>query len=75
MSNRPTVGIIGADGASSGQTHTLPAVFSSPIRPDIVQYESLNDDDLESWLRRGQDGSYRHGQEQETAVRCEREGW
>ncbi|KAK5938069.1 60S ribosomal protein L4B [Knufia obscura] len=37
MSNRPTVGIIGADGASSGQTHTLPAVFSAPIRPDIVQ--------------------------------------
>lgn len=38
MSNRPTVGIIGADGANSGETHSLPAVFSSPIRPDIVQY-------------------------------------
>lgn len=47
MSNRPTVGIIGADGASSGQTHTLPAVFSSPIRPDIVQYERRIDSDLE----------------------------
>ena len=39
MSSRPTVGIVGADGASSGETHTLPAVFSSPIRPDIVQYD------------------------------------
>merc|ERR1711939_441135 len=37
MSSRPTVGILGADGASSGETHPLPAVFSSPIRPDIVQ--------------------------------------
>ncbi|KAK5056780.1 hypothetical protein LTR84_012312 [Exophiala bonariae] len=37
MSNRPSVGIVGADGASSGKTLSLPAVFSSPIRPDIVQ--------------------------------------
>ncbi|KIV92311.1 hypothetical protein PV10_06763 [Exophiala mesophila] len=37
MSSRPTVGILGADGKSSGKTHTLPAVFSAPIRPDIVQ--------------------------------------
>ncbi|OAP64713.1 hypothetical protein AYL99_00685 [Fonsecaea erecta] len=37
MSNRPTVGIIGGDGSSTGETHPLPAVFSSPIRPDIVQ--------------------------------------
>merc|ERR1711981_1337372 len=37
MSSRPTVGILGADGASSGETLPLPAVFSSPIRPDIVQ--------------------------------------
>lgn len=40
MSNRPTVGILGGDGASTGDTHPLPAVFSSPIRPDIVQYET-----------------------------------
>lgn len=40
MSNRPTVGIVGADGASTGKTLSLPAVFSSPIRPDIVQYET-----------------------------------
>jgi len=40
MSNRPTVGILGADGASSGKTLSLPAVFSAPIRPDIVQYEN-----------------------------------
>merc|ERR1711939_576853 len=37
MASRPTVGILGADGASSGETLPLPAVFSSPIRPDIVQ--------------------------------------
>ncbi|KAJ9617028.1 60S ribosomal protein L4B [Cladophialophora chaetospira] len=37
MSTRPTVGVLGGDGASSGKTHPLPAVFSSPIRPDIVQ--------------------------------------
>merc|ERR1711939_1196881 len=37
MSSRPTVGILGADGASSGETLPLPAVFKSPIRPDIVQ--------------------------------------
>merc|ERR1712000_350237 len=37
MSSRPTVGILGADGASSGETLPLPAVFSAPIRPDIVQ--------------------------------------
>jgi len=39
MSNRPTVGIVGSDGKSSGDSHPLPAVFSAPIRPDIVQYE------------------------------------
>lgn len=39
MTSRPTVGILGGDGKSSGKTHTLPAVFSAPIRPDIVQYE------------------------------------
>ena len=41
MSGRPTVGILGGDGKASGSTHPLPAVFSAPIRPDIVQYESL----------------------------------
>lgn len=38
MSGRPTVGIVGGDGKASGSTHPLPAVFSAPIRPDIVQY-------------------------------------
>jgi large subunit ribosomal protein L4e len=38
MSGRPTVGIIGGDGKASGSTTPLPAVFSAPIRPDIVQY-------------------------------------
>ncbi|KAI5799856.1 ribosomal protein L4 domain-containing protein [Geopyxis carbonaria] len=37
MTSRPTVSIIGADGKASGSTCTLPAVFKSPIRPDIVQ--------------------------------------
>ncbi|TQS31679.1 hypothetical protein Golomagni_08032, partial [Golovinomyces magnicellulatus] len=37
MASRPTVSIIGKDGAPTGATHTIPAVFASPIRPDIVQ--------------------------------------
>ncbi|KAI0005186.1 60S ribosomal protein L4 [Xylariaceae sp. FL0662B] len=37
MASRPTVSIIGKDGSPSGATHTIPTVFSSPIRPDIVQ--------------------------------------
>jgi large subunit ribosomal protein L4e len=37
MSSRPTVTIHGADGAAGKDTHPIPAVFLSPIRPDIVQ--------------------------------------
>jgi large subunit ribosomal protein L4e len=37
MAERPTVSIIGGDGKPSGATHSIPTVFSSPIRPDIVQ--------------------------------------
>ncbi|GAP84129.1 putative 60S ribosomal protein L4-A [Rosellinia necatrix] len=37
MASRPTVTIIGKDGTPSGATHPIPAVFASPIRPDIVQ--------------------------------------
>ncbi|KAI9842490.1 MAG: hypothetical protein M1830_007799, partial [Pleopsidium flavum] len=37
MTTRPTVTIASADGSLSGSTHPLPAVFKSPIRPDIVQ--------------------------------------
>jgi len=37
MSSRPVVTIIGKDGSPSGATHTMPNVFLSPIRPDIVQ--------------------------------------
>ena len=37
--SRPTVTIIGADGAASQNTHPLPNVFKAPIRADIVQYE------------------------------------
>ncbi|KAK7935742.1 60S ribosomal protein L4 [Apiospora marii] len=35
--SRPTVTIIGKDGAPSGASHPMPTVFTSPIRPDIVQ--------------------------------------
>jgi hypothetical protein len=38
--SRPTVTIIGADGAASQNTHPLPNVFKAPIRADIVQYEN-----------------------------------
>jgi hypothetical protein len=38
MTSRPTVGIIGADGAATKKTIPLPSVFKAPIRPDIVQY-------------------------------------
>lgn len=38
MASRPTVTITTADGKPSGATQPLPAVFTSPIRPDIVQY-------------------------------------
>lgn len=41
MTTHPTVTIISADGSASGSTHPLPAVFKSPIRPDIVQYGNL----------------------------------
>ena len=37
MSSRPTVSIIGKGGRPSGESHPMPEVFSSPIRPDIVQ--------------------------------------
>ncbi|MCJ1397632.1 hypothetical protein MMC11_000828 [Xylographa trunciseda] len=37
MTSRPTVTIATAEGKASGKTHPLPAVFRSPIRPDIVQ--------------------------------------
>lgn len=39
MATRPTVTIANGDGTPSGHTHPLPAVFKSPIRPDIVQYD------------------------------------
>lgn len=38
MASRPTVSVASADGKPTGSTVPLPAVFSSPIRPDIVQY-------------------------------------
>lgn len=37
MASRPTVTILGADGKATQATHTMPAVFTAPIRPDIVQ--------------------------------------
>ncbi|KAI9751870.1 MAG: hypothetical protein M1815_000886 [Lichina confinis] len=38
MTTRPTVTVLSADGKPTGDTHTLPAVFKAPIRPDIVQF-------------------------------------
>ncbi|OJJ48959.1 hypothetical protein ASPZODRAFT_129302 [Penicilliopsis zonata CBS 506.65] len=38
MASRPTVSVATAEGKPSGATLTLPAVFLSPIRPDIVQH-------------------------------------
>lgn len=37
MTSRPTVNVFGVDGSQTGTTVTLPDVFVSPIRPDIVQ--------------------------------------
>ena len=42
MTTRPTVTIATVEGKPSGETHPLPAVFKSPIRPDIVQYVLLS---------------------------------
>ncbi|KAL4977101.1 hypothetical protein BDW66DRAFT_133380 [Aspergillus desertorum] len=38
MASRPTVSIASGEGKPTGATCPLPAVFNSPIRPDIVQY-------------------------------------
>ncbi|KAL4864175.1 hypothetical protein BDV12DRAFT_176504 [Aspergillus spectabilis] len=37
MASRPTVSIASGEGKPTGATTPLPAVFASPIRPDIVQ--------------------------------------
>jgi len=39
---RPVVSVYGADGAASGQTVNLPAVFKAPIRPDVVNFVHTN---------------------------------
>lgn len=36
MAARPTVNVRGIDGAAAGSL-PLPAVFTAPIRPDVVQ--------------------------------------
>jgi large subunit ribosomal protein L4e len=35
---RPTVTVIGANGAATSSTVPFPKVFEAPIRPDIVQH-------------------------------------
>ena len=73
--SRPTVTIIGADGAASQNTHPLPNVFKAPIRADIVQYENSDSnttDQAEKMgyrLTEGQACPHRHGQEQASALR------
>ena len=81
MASRPTVSIATAEGKPSGATQPLPTVFGAPIRPDIVQYVDIaRFEDQESNVEmltdlESQAGAHWHGQEQETALRCEREGW
>jgi len=36
MAARPVVSVYGANGAATGETINLPAVFKAPIRPDVV---------------------------------------
>lgn len=74
--SRPTVTIIGADGAASQNTHPLPNVFKAPIRADIVQYENSDSNTTDQAgkkmgyrLTGGQARSHRHGQEQASALR------
>jgi hypothetical protein len=74
MTSRPTVTVHGADGKPGKDTHTLPAVFKAPIRPDIVQYAQTKIGDNEECLTLRQDRPHRHGKEQEATVCCEREG-
>ena len=40
--SRPLVSVQSVDGSSSSSQLTLPAVFTAPIRPDIVQQVGLN---------------------------------
>lgn len=76
MTSRPTVGIIGADGAATKNTIPLPNVFKAPIRPDIVQYATLTETlRITGMLMELQDSPHWHGQEQEAAICREREGW
>lgn len=44
MAARPLVTVQGADGEPAGQV-TLPAVFSAPIRPDVVLQVLTNEPD------------------------------
>merc|ERR1712122_54245 len=36
MAARPVVSVYGANGAATGETINMPAVFKAPIRPDVV---------------------------------------
>lgn len=74
MASRPTVSIATADGKPSGATQPLPAVFTAPIRPDIVQYVDTSFADFEA-LTAVQAGSHWHGEEQEAAVCREPACW
>lgn len=70
---RPTVSVLGADGAASGDSHPLPNVFRAPIRLDIVQYVQranipfINEATANQALK--QTSSHRNGQEQTPTVR------
>ena len=49
--SRPLVTVQGLDGTASGQT-ALPAVFTAPIRPDVVLQVCLEETSTAFFLRR-----------------------
>jgi large subunit ribosomal protein L4e len=53
MASRPTVTIATAEGKPSGATAPLPAVFTAPIRLDVVQYVRSFYTEIEEISERG----------------------
>ncbi|KNC87145.1 60S ribosomal protein L4-A [Sphaeroforma arctica JP610] len=51
MASRPVVSVIGLDGSTSAATNTLPAVFRTNIRPDVVRdvHTSMNKNNRQAY--------------------------
>lgn len=51
MASRPVVSVIGLDGNTSAATNTLPAVFKTNIRPDVVRdvHTSMNKNNRQAY--------------------------